>query len=293
MFSNNKGLFKEAKAARYLPNFILAPILVIVFFILGEIPGELLNSFIISSNVSPSIAMLSNLICGFLFVSLIIFIWVRFVEKRKVSSMGFYKESFIKKFFTGFLIGLIMFSLVTALLFVTGHITINNNPTSAVGLSALSSILIVLPGWIIQSATEEIATRGWLMNVLGARYNVFLGLLISSTLFGILHLANPNVSVVAILNIILVGIFFGFYVIKTKNLWGACGLHAAWNWAQGNIFGFEVSGLKIQIGSLIHLKLKGADWFTGGAFGPEAGIAATIVLLTGIIIVFFMLRKDN
>ena len=124
------------------------------------------------------------------------------------------------------------------------------------------------------------------MNVLGARYNIALGLIISSTLFGALHLGNENVNYVALLNIILVGILFGLYVIKTNDLWGACGMHSAWNFAQGNLFGFEVSGINTSVGSLIDLNLTGSNFISGGQFGPEAGIAATIVLITGIFIVY-------
>ncbi|MCJ7691055.1 MAG: CPBP family intramembrane metalloprotease, partial [Clostridiaceae bacterium] len=126
------------------------------------------------------------------------------------------------------------------------------------------------------------------MNVLGAKYNVAVGLIISSSFFGLIHSANPNVNILAIINIVLVGLFLGLYVIKTNDLWGVCGLHAAWNWTQGNVFGFEVSGQTVASGSLMHLKLTGAQWFTGGAFGPEAGMAAAIVLSIGIIVVYFI-----
>jgi hypothetical protein len=186
-----------------------------------------------------------------------------------------------------------MFSLVVLLLSISGHITIDRNPVSPTGILALSGVLIVLPGWMIQSATEEILSRGWFMNVLSARYNIAVGLIVSSSLFGLMHLGNPNVSFLAIINIVLVGLFLGLYVIKTNDLWGVCGLHAAWNWTQGNVFGFEVSGQKVASGSLMSLKLTGAEWFTGGAFGPEAGLAAAIVLTLGIIIVYFIPLHKN
>lgn len=125
------------------------------------------------------------------------------------------------------------------------------------------------------------------MNVLGAKYNITIGLIFSSLLFSLLHFFNPNVSFVAILNLFITGIVFGLYVIKTKNLWGACGLHAAWNFFQGNIFGFEVSVMETGVGSLIKLKLVGSELFTGGSFGPEAGIACTIVLSVTIIILLY------
>lgn len=294
MFSNEKGLFKEAKDAKVLPNIFTAILWAAFFLIVGQILGELLSIVtqkIIGSN--PAIIMLNTLICSFLFVSLLTFARVKFREKRPISSIGFGRKGFIKKYLLGFLIGLLMFSSVVLLLTISGNIEINNNPESLSGISALAGVLIVLPGWMIQGGTEEVLTRGWLMPVLGARYNVAVGLITSSMIFGVLHLLNPNVGVLAIVNIVLVGLFLGLYVIKTKDLWGVCGLHAAWNWSQGNVFGFEVSGQKVASGSLMHLKSTGTEWFTGGAFGPEAGLAATLVLSIGIIAVLLIKEKEN
>lgn len=76
---------------------------------------------------------------------------------------------------------------------------------------------------------------------------------------------------------------FGLYVIYTEDLWGVCGIRAAWNFAQGNIYGFRVSGQESSIGSLIRFSRHGSDLFTGGAFGPEASIFATIVALGFIV----------
>ncbi|MCB2297988.1 CPBP family intramembrane glutamic endopeptidase [Clostridium tagluense] len=293
MFSNETGLFKQTKEAKFLPHIILAPILAIIFMIVGQFIGVItfsLLSPLVDDSITKSLFYLSF---TFLFISLLVFAWVKFIEKRDISTLGFCKENFIKKYLLGFVFGFIMFTAVIVLLSITGHVVIDKNPVIPVGISALNSIFIILPGWIIQSGTEEVVTRGWLMNVIGARYNVPIGLFVSSSLFGLLHIFNQNVSIIAIMNIILVGIFFGLYVIRTQNLWGACGLHCAWNWAQGNIFGLEVSGSSIGTGSLLKLNLTGSQWFTGGAFGPEAGFATTIILLMGIVIVFVMLKKKS
>ncbi len=139
---------------------------------------------------------------------LIVFIWVHFVEKRSISSMGFYKENKLIHYLQGFGIGVLMFSVVMGLLFITGQARIATQPSFTVGLLAVPSILIMIPGWMIQGASEEILTRGWLMNDLIARYNLPLGLILSSTLFGALHLLNAHVSYIAIFNIVLIGIFF-------------------------------------------------------------------------------------
>lgn len=289
MFSNKNGLVKEAKKAKVVPNIIVCLLWVMIFLIGGQGIGIAFSGFtrkIIGNN--PAVLLLNDLIFGFVFTALLVFARVKYREKRRISGIGLEKDGFVKKYLIGFGIGILMFTLVVLLLSISGHITVDRNPVGPTGILALSGVLIVLPGWMIQSATEEILSRGWFMNVLGARYNIAVGLIVSSAFFGLMHLGNPNVNILAIFNIFLVGAFLGLYVIKTNDLWGVCGLHAAWNWTQGNIFGFEVSGQKVASGSLMSLKLTGAQWVTGGGFGPEAGMVAAIVLSIGIIVVYFI-----
>lgn len=242
------------------------------------------------SNNKDLLSLLITLF-SFVFISLLVFFRVKVIEKRSLSSIGFNKNNWLKKYSLGFLIGLAMMSIIVLILLPFGYITIEKNPIQPVGVSAIASVLVILFGWIIQGATEEIVTRGWLLNVLSTKYNIGVGLLISSTLFGLMHLTNPNVNYIAVINIILVGLFYGLYVIKTNDLWAVCGMHSAWNFAQGNLFGFEVSGLDVSVGSLIDLNLVGSDFVTGGIFGPEAGITATFILLASIGILLFIDKK--
>lgn len=242
------------------------------------------------SNNKDLLSLLITLF-SFVFISLLVFFRVKVIEKRSLSSIGFNKNNWLKKYSLGFLIGLAMMSIIVLILLPFGYITVDKNPIQPVGVSAIASVLVILFGWIIQGATEEIVTRGWLLNILSTKYNIGVGLLISSTLFGLMHLTNPNVNYIAVINIILVGLFYGLYVIKTNDLWAVCGMHSAWNFAQGNIFGFKVSGLDVSVGSLIDLNLVGSDFVTGGIFGPEAGITATFILLASIGILLFIDKK--
>lgn len=242
------------------------------------------------SNNKDLLSLLITLF-SFVFISLLVFFRVKVIEKRSFSSIGFNKNNWLKKYSLGFLIGLAMMSIIVLILLPFGYITVDKNPIQPVGVSAIASVLVILFGWIIQGATEEIVTRGWLLNILSTKYNIGVGLLISSTLFGLMHLTNPNVNYIAVINIILVGLFYGLYVIKTNDLWAVCGMHSAWNFAQGNLFGFEVSGLDVSVGSLIDLNLVGSDFVTGGIFGPEAGITATFILLASIGILLFIDKK--
>ena len=280
------------------PNFIWAIILSLIFMYGGSLIGGILTiplyivllKIPLFYNNQDLLLLLVNLLT-FAAISLLVFFRVKVIEKRSLSSIGFNKNNWLKKYSLGFLIGLAMMSIIVLILLSFGYITIEENPIQPVEVSAISSVLVILFGWIIQGATEEIVTRGWLLNVLTSKYNIGVGLLISSTLFGLMHLTNPNVNYIAVINIILVGLFYGLCVIKTNDLWAVCGMHTAWNFAQGNLFGFEVSGIDVSVGSLIDLNLVGNDFVTGGIFGPEAGIVATFILLVSIIILLFIDKR--
>lgn len=298
MHSKKIPIINSSKNKKKLPNFIWAIILSLIFMYGGSLMGSLatvplflaLRNIPLFFNNKDLLSLLITLF-SFAFISLLVFFRVKVIEKRSFSSIGFNKNNWLKKYSLGFLIGLAMMSIIVLILFPFGYITVEKNPIQPVGISATASVLIILLGWIIQGATEEIVTRGWLLNVLSNKYNIGVGLLISSTLFGLMHLTNPNVNYIAVINIILVGLFYGLYVIKTNDLWAVCGMHSAWNFAQGNIFGFKVSGLDVSVGSLIDLNLVGSDFVTGGIFGPEAGITATFILLASIGILLFIDKK--
>lgn len=298
MRSKKFSIIDSSKNEKKLPNFIWAIILSLIFLYVGSIIGEILTIplYIVFLKIplffyNQDLLLLFLNLLTFATISSLVFFRVKVIERRSLSSIGLNKNNWLKKYLLGFFIGLVMMSIIVLILLSFGYITIEKNPIQPIGVSAISSVLVILFGWIIQGATEEIVTRGWLLNVLSNKYNIGVGLLISSTLFGLMHLSNPNVNYIAVINIILVGLFYGSYVIKTNDLWAVCGMHTAWNFAQGNLFGFEVSGIDVSVGSLIDLNLVGSDFVTGGIFGPEAGIVATFILLVSIGILLFIDKK--
>ena len=294
MYLREESLITKAKSSKKLPNFVWGTVLVLLIMFAGQMIGGIclapvyffLNIF--SSNGDLIILFIS--IMADIFVLLLIFIRVKFIEKRKISTLGFAKENWLKKYAKGFLVGFAMMASVVGILFLYKGVKVETNPIQPVGVKAIGGVLFILIGWIVQGATEEIVTRGWFMNVIGARYNATFALILSSSVFGILHLLNPQVSIIAVINIILVGFFYGIYVMKSNDLWVVCGMHTAWNFAQGNIFGFEVSGINVEVSTLFDLKLVGNDIITGGSFGVEGGLIATLVLIASI---FILLKLDK
>lgn len=264
-----------------------------------------LTIFIISIVGMFSIPYLSNDVilqntvamqCSLLSDSLIIFICIVIADRKlyglyNTFSIG--KAQVTTRYMEGLLIGIVMFILVTAGIYFTGNAEVETLNVQPIGLEAVPYILIMFTGWIVQGASEEFLIRGVVMKFLSTKINIFLSVLLSSILFSALHLGNNAIGNLALINITLFGIVMGLYVIKTKDLWGPCGVHTAWNFMQGNIFGFDVSGINVYTGTLIDLKPVGNSYINGGAFGPEGGIMCTIVLLIVIAIFLYNIYKNK
>lgn len=301
-------LFDLARQGQRLTNvFALIP-LSFIFVLLSQIAVIPVFLGIIAiygrEHISPEGSLIGfpPLVSGFLesllliasFALIYVFtgMWLHFFEKRPFWTLGYELKNAATQYGRGVLIGMLMFGGAVGLLAITGTIAFEKGDPAEQGLAALGGVIIVLIGWVIQGGAEEVVFRGWMLPVVGARYRPWIGLLISSLLFALLHGLNPGLSALAIVNLVLFGVFAGLYAMREGSIWGISALHTVWNWVQGNFFGFEVSGTIASGGTLINLMETGQDWLTGGAFGPEGGLAVTIVLLIGILVTLFWKSKE-
>jgi membrane protease YdiL (CAAX protease family) len=107
--------------------------------------------------------------------------------------------------------------------------------------------------------------------------------------FVVIHLGNPNATWVSAAGIFFAGIFLAYGYIRTGQLWLSMGLHLGWNFFEGVVFGFPVSGLSIY--RLIRIDVQGPEIWTGGPFGPEAGLIVLPALLVGVILIYLYTRE--
>ena len=227
----------------------------------------------------------------FAFTALVIFFWVKVVEKRPVRTLGFFKGNIwwnmLKGWGLGTLLLLVSF-LGTYLRAGLEFIKVDFSQRT------ILYILSIIPFWFIQGGTEELVTRGWLLQTVTNKLHLSWGIAISSSLFSMLHLGNQGVTSLSLISIVLVGVLMALYMLKTVNIWGVAALHGAWNFAQGNLVGVSVSGQNAG-GSLLHFQARSGvpDWLSGGAFGLEGNIVTWVVLLVGIIILRLQLKKEN
>lgn len=128
---------------------------------------------------------------------------------------------------------------------------------------------------------------------LATKKSIGFAIIINSVLFAALHLFNPGVTLIAVLNLVLYGVFVSVYMLRTNNTWGIGALQTVWNFAQGNIFGIYVSGLGVK-NSVFSFVAKGSDiLINGGRFGLEGGIAVTIKLCLGTVLTVVLTKSEK
>ncbi len=183
----------------------------------------------------------------------------------------------------GWAVSAVNFLAIIVCLFLCGYyriVTVEFDVASQ--LSWLSLFLLV-------GVVEEVIFRGILFRLIADKWNIAVGLTTSSLLFGLAHLGNPGATLWAALAIALAsGWLFGMAYAYHQTIWVPIGMHWAWNYLEGGIFGCSVSGTPLDYRPLITPRISGTDLLSGGAFGPEASIICVAIGI-GISIVYTML----
>ena len=270
-----------------LAVIVAAPLLIALVILTGNTPETISAA---AANLGPLPATLILLTTGAYI--LLAWLWVRLLERRGLASLGMERRQVLARYGRGLLVGLLMMSAAVGLLGLTGNLVREESAVDS-GVMALGGVLLVGLGWLVQGAAEEVLDRGLLLPILGVRFGLPVAVVASSVVFAAQHLLNPNLSALALLNLFLFGVFACLYALYEGGLWGIFAIHSVWNWAQGNLFGFEVSGGVIAGVSLLDLGERGPDWFTGGDFGPEGGLAVTLVLLLASAAVWWAARRRS
>ena len=193
--------------------------------------------------------------------------YVRLVEKRTVTELA--GQGALGELGRGALIGVALFSSTIGVLAALGLYRIT-------GMGSISDLVGPLAQSLAAAATEEIVFRGVIFRLSEASLGTPLALLISATVFGLIHLLNGNATLQGALCIIFeAGILLAAAFMLTRRLWFPMGMHFAWNFTQGGIFGVAVSGGATA--GLFRGVLSGPAWLSGGAFGAEGSVVALVL----------------
>lgn len=218
----------------------------------------------------------------------------RYVDRRPWSQLQFTRRTLVSFLWGGALGGVLMMWIL-AIGLAGGWFQIDRWPDfNAIGIRAvIYSQLVWLVMMIVVAISEEFFSRGLQMKnlaeglrPLGTICSACLAIGISSAFFGFLHAANPNATWGSTINITVAGTLLGISRMTGGNLALPIGLHTTWNFFQGPVFGFEVSGNRTP-GTLMDATSTGPEWITGGEFGPEAGLLGLLATLIGVSLLSF------
>ncbi|HWW26399.1 MAG TPA: type II CAAX endopeptidase family protein [Caulobacter sp.] len=193
----------------------------------------------------------------------------RLAEGRWPSELGLGQAA--SELLIGLLVGAAMLSAVVAALLVFGLYDIS-------GPRASSPLAMINVG-VASGVFEELIFRAIVLRLLMRAFGAWPALALSAALFGALHLSNPNATPVAAIAIAVeAGLMLASFYLLTGRLWVSIGVHAAWNFTQGWIWGARVSGIPVRESLYLSAPKPGApDWLSGGAFGPEASVPAMLI----------------
>ena len=242
---------------------------------------------------SPHAILILSQLVELFAITLSVYLARKFFDRRTFVSLGLKLDSHATRDIVfGILLAALLMALVYLIEWAAGWLTVKSFAWEIqsivqviVGIAAIA-LTYVIVGW-----SEELLSRGyWLQNI-SEGLNLFWGVLISSLLFALAHLGNPNWSLLAIVNIAAGGVFLAFAYLRTRQLWLPIGIHIGWNFFQGPVFGFPVSGTDSFI--LIRHTVNGPELLTGGAFGPEAGLIILPIIALGAALVYWYTRVNG
>ncbi|MDP5273842.1 CPBP family intramembrane glutamic endopeptidase [Chengkuizengella axinellae] len=208
------------------------------------------------------------------------YLMVFIFERNKNWNLGLKQNDGLKLLLKGFIIGIILMSMTFLIIWILGGIKVESINTDP-GLWIQLSLALII--FILTAVNEEIFCRGYLQGLFRFHYGIWPAVISSSLLFSGLHAFNAAVldSPIPLLNIFLAGVLLAISREVSGGLWLPIGIHLTWNYFQGNIYGFEVSGTEMN--SWIQISSQGSTLLNGGLFGAEGSIVATFILLAGII----------
>ena len=249
---------------------------------------------------SPAIPLASG-VAGLVGAVLSVWLAGRFLDRRPFSDFGFHLGGgwWLDLFF-GMALGALLITMVFFVELGLGWVeVVGAFETLGTNGPFLLSMLLPVAMYLCVGFYEELVSRGYQLKnaaeglnypAFGARGAVLLAWVLSSVFFGILHADNPSATFVSTLNIVLAGLMLGFGYVISGELAIPIGLHVTWNFVQGAVYGFPVSGFGPFGATFLATRQTGPELWTGGPFGPEAGLLAPIVMLIGISLIALWTR---
>jgi hypothetical protein len=266
---------------RALLFFISFFIFIAVFDLIGIAIVSSISAYSFEEYISDTKLLMENKMMLLMMVSQLfgtlftVWIFQKFINRESFTSIGLEFNGYKDDFVFGLLFGAGLIVLGFAILYIINFLSV-----ASIQFSLIDQ-LFYLSLFAVVSLNEEIAIRGYILQNLSSSFNKYIALVLSSLVFMIMHIGNPNMSAVPLFNLFLAGLLLGVYYIHKNNLWFPIGAHITWNYFQGPVLGFEVSGNDVD--SIFIQSLDGSELITGGEFGFEGSIILTVFMIIGIV----------
>lgn len=280
---------KERLTARPVVVLLLFfPVLTVTEF--GRVILTAVAALVIPNSLTGSRYMLISLFATTATVAVVL-IYCLAIERRTLGSLGLIRRGAVTEYVVGLLAGLGLFGLPVLLCVVTGAMSLS----PAESMPSFRVVLLFFAGFLIQGMSEELLCRSYLMVSLSRKWPLWACAVSNALLFSLLHVGNPGVTAVALINIFLFGLFASMLTLRRGSIWMVGAIHSMWNFAQGNLFGIPVSGLVGSPSPLVAEMGEGGrqTLVNGGAFGLEGGLAVTVVLAAACAVVWFASTKKS
>lgn len=216
------------------------------------------------------------------------FLCSRWLEGLPWRAMGLSLHAgWLRDLLIGSAIGVTSLAMATGIATAAGGLSFTVSGRAAflkVGQTLVFSAVL----FIFAALAEEALFRGYPLQTMTRAGLMGLGILVTSLAFAAIHSGNPNLKEsLPYLNLVLAGVWLAIAYLRTRSLWFPLGIHWAWNWALGSLFGLPVSGITdLAPNPLLHGTDLGPAWLTGGKFGIEGGLACTITLIISTIFIW-------
>ena len=256
----------------FLVQFVVALLYVLAAIVMGGDPAQISAELASGDIPQPVLVLLEFL--GLTWVLVVTWAFRRWLDKAPLRGLGFARAGLGRESAWGLGLALASMAIILAAHLALGWADTHLNASSLSSIGTLGVMgLALLPA----AAIEEIIFRGYLLQTLESWPGWWPAVSLSSLLFGFAHIANPAFGFLPFVNITLAGLLFAVMYRLTRRLWLPIAYHFMWNFAQGPLFGFPVSGLGFD--TILKTEVHGPAVWTGGAFGPEGGLMVTLILL--------------
>lgn len=231
---------------------------------------------------------------GLVLVAALLAAWIllRWVDRRPLHGLGFpLRRSGLRELAAGVAVGAVALGAVVAVFAAFGWYRYSAEAGTLMGWATASGVALV--ALAVPAAAEEALIRGYPFRALVEGPGAATAVVLSSLVFAVLHGGNPGAGAFALVNIFLAGVLLAVAVLRTGTLWLATGVHLGWNWAMSGPLDLPVSGLEGFDVPLYDVATAGPAWVTGGAFGPEGGLAGTLGACLGLALVVWLTRPGD